>query len=640
MRRLMAVVVTALLGASLLVVAAPGPALGAKAPLTCKTKKVDGKSFRFCKGATIPKIKSADGTVLLDADVTLPATSKKPLGLIVMLHGLGGSKSSYELDLESDPPEPIEGTGGKYHFNNYWFASKGFAVLNYTARGFHEDACLDDSVESTDGNLVLYGPSPACLPQLDSIDHEIKDTQYLIGRLVDGTLLSDKSVEISPSRVGVTGVSYGGGHTWLLSRRNTFKSPKGTKIKIAAAVPIIGWTDLVNALMPNGKARDDFLPSPDVDQRVAETPGVLKASYIAGFHLTMRGTSASGVLPGYIDAWKSRFDDGPPYDDPVSLDAITKLLSKRSAYYVDKKGAFDTPLLVIQGFTDTIFPAVEAARMYKRLTEDDPGYPIRMYIGDIGHPIAQNKAAEVAYQNDMITKWFNFYLKGKGQQPAHGVEARAQDCYATGEDDLGPLYRGSSWDDVIGDADVIAGLPSSGVLQADVSDPHSAKLNPIQISSDATCPTTDTEVADGNLAMDSEPLGEAFEMLGLPQVAFSATPTEGNMYVGMRLWDVDPETDTQILVTRGVYQLGASGLPQDVSSQLFGNGWTFPSGHVIRIELTANDAPTFLAPSSATGTIDISNVMLSVPHPNGEPVATKAVPARVLRKIGRVKIQF
>ncbi|MBK5229235.1 MAG: hypothetical protein JJE05_12125 [Actinobacteria bacterium] len=637
----MAVVVTALLGASLFVVAAPGPALGAKAPLTCKTKKVDGKSFRFCKGVTIPKIKSADGTVLLDADVTLPGKSKKPLGLIVMLHGLGASKSSYELDLDGDTPEPIEGTGGKYHYNNYWFASKGFAVLNYTARGFHEDACLDDSVESTDGDLELYGPSPACAPQLDSIDHEIKDTQYLIGRLVDGTLLSDKSVEINPSRVGVTGGSYGGGHTWLLSRRNTFKSPKGTKIKIAAGVPIIGWTDLVNALMPNGKARDDFIPEPDVEQRAAETPGVLKASFIAGFYLSMKQASAEGELPDYIDTWKSRFDEGPPYDDPVSVDAMNKLLSKRSAYYVEKKGAFDTPLLVIQGFTDTIFPAVEAVRMYNRLTEDDPGYPISMYIGDLGHPIAQNKAAEVAYMNDMITKWFNYYLKNKGQEPAHEVEARTQDCYATGPGDVGSLYRGSSWEDVIGAPDEVINSPSSGELQVDVSDPHAGTLNPIQLEGVASCPTTDTAVAGGNVAIDSEPLTEAFEMLGLPQVAFDAVPSEGDMYVAMHLWDVDPETEMQILVTRGVYQLGGSGLPQDeVSTQLFGNGWTFPSGHVIRLELTANDAPTFLAPGSDTGTIDISNVMLSVPRPNGEPVATTALPARVLRKIGRVTVDF
>ena len=356
----------------------------------------------------------------------------------------------------------------------------------------------------------------------------------------------------------------------------------------------------------------------------------------------MRQASAEGELPGYINAWKSRFGEGPPYSDDVSGDAITKLLSKRSAYYVDKKGAFDTPLLVIEGFTDTLFPAVEAVRMYKRLTGHDPDYPIRMYIGDIGHPIAQNKAAEVAYQNDMITRWFNYYLKNKGPEPAHEVEARAQDCYATGPGDLGPLYRGSSWEGVVGEAVVVPGDPSSGVLRADAADPHAVTLNPVKLPGVvASCPTTDMAVAEGNLAVDSDPLVEPFEMLGLPEVTFGAVPSEGDMYVAMRLWDVDPEADTQFLVTRGVYRLGASGLPQDVvSTQLFGNGWTFPSGHLIRLELTADDSLTFLAPNSDAGTIDISNIILRVPHPENAPVATKAVPARVLRMIGKVKIDF
>lgn len=633
MRRFTATIVLALLGASLLVAAVPSPALGAKPPLTCKAKKVSGKSFRFCTGLKGPKIKSADGTVLLDADVTLPATSKKPLGLIVMLHGLGGSKTSHESDT-------IEGSGGNYHYNNYWFASKGFAVLNYTARGFHEDACLDDSVESTDGDLDLYGASPACAPQLDSIDHEIKDTQYLIGKLVDGKLLSDKSVRINPKKVGVTGISYGGGHTWLLSRRNSFKSPMGTKIKIAAAVPIIGWTDLVNALMPNGKARDDFIPEPDVAQRAAETPGVLKSSFIAGFHLTMKQASASGVLPSYIDTWKSRFDDGPPYDDEVSVDAMNKLLSKRSAYYVEKKGTFDTPLFVVQGFTDTIFPAVEAIRMYNRLKDEDPSYPIRMYIGDIGHQIAQNKAAEVAYQNDLITKWFNFYLKSKGQEPDHVVEARSQDCYATGEADLGPLYRGASWADTVGESVTVIDEALPGILSAGVSDPHAQALNPIQLGVDTSCPTTNLDVAAGNVALDSSPLAEPFDMLGLPEVSLQAEPSEGDMYVAAHLWDVDPVTEEQILVTRGVFQLGASGTPLDVSTQLFGNGWTFPAGHVIRLELTAKDSPSFRAPVSTTGTIAVSDVVLKVPQPQAGPVATEAARARVLRRIGKVSYGF
>ena len=105
------------------------------------------------------------------------------------------------------------------------------------------------------------------------------------------------------------------------------------------------------------------------------------------------------------------------------------------------------------------------------------------------------------------------------------------------------------------------------------------------------------------------------------------------------LWDVDPEAETQILVTRGVYQLGATPLsPQEVSVKLFGNGWTFPAGHVIRLELTANEAPTMLEPG--TGTIALSNVELRVPQAVGEPVETQSIHARLIRKIGHVTYGF
>lgn len=628
MRRSTALVVAALLGASLLVTAAPGPAAAKPARLKCKAVKVEGKPFRFCASAFTPQIKSADGTSRLDIDVTLPARNKKPLGLIVMLHGLSGSKDSFQSDT-------IEGTGGQYHFNNYWFASKGYAVLNYTARGFHESKCVDDSIESTDGNLDLYGPSPACRSQLDSIDHEIEDTQYLIGRLVDGTLLSDKTVKVSPSSVGVVGISYGGGHTWLLSRRNSFKSPKGTRIKIAAAVPIIGWTDLVDALMPNGRARDDFIPPPDADQRAAETPGVLKKSYIGVLYFSMLQTTGA-LLPGYLSAWRDRFYSGPPYEDEISVDAVGNLLTKRSAYYIDKKGSFDTPILAIQGFTDTLFPAIESLRMVNRLIDEDPNYPVKTYIGDIGHPIAQNKAAEIVYQNDLINRWFGYYLKDKGVEPAHDVEARFQDCNS--EDDLGPLYRGETWSELSEMSEEPVATRPAGVLDTDVADPHKSQINPAQ-NPPIPCPTTDTVVPAGNVEVDSVPLEDDLEMLGLPQVTFTAAPTADDLYVAMRLWDVDPIEQTQTLVTRGVLQLGATDLlGQERSVQLFGNGWTFPAGHVIRLELTANDSPTMIEPE--TGTIALSDIELTLPRPVGEPVSTNAVPARVLQRIGKVKILF
>ena len=91
------------------------------------------------------------------------------------------------------------------------------------------------------------------------------------------------------------------------------------------------------------------------------------------------------------------------------------------------------------------------------------------------------------------------------------------------------------------------------------------------------------------------------------------------MYIAARLWDVDTkgtpadDDDTQTLVTRGVYRLGGVG-SNPASFKLFGNAWQFDEGHLIKVELTADDSPSFQVWNDGQpGTIDVSNVSLTVP---------------------------
>ena len=97
------------------------------------TTQSDGT--RFCPttdagpGQTVNGVPTFDG-VPLDVDVTLPAMGGGPFPTIVMLHGYGGDKTDFE---SSDP----NGDGSNtYHYNNAFFARQGYAVVNYTARGF------------------------------------------------------------------------------------------------------------------------------------------------------------------------------------------------------------------------------------------------------------------------------------------------------------------------------------------------------------------------------------------------------------------------------------------------------------------------------------------------------------------------
>jgi dienelactone hydrolase len=563
--------------------------------LHCKAVVREGKKFRICSG----RVLAGDKAVLLDSDVTLPGTGDGPFPLIVLLHGLGGSKESYESD-------SIAGTGGSFHFNNLWFASKGYAVLNYTARGFHEDKCVTETIDSVDARPT-YPPSPACRPQLVHVKHEVKDTHYLVSKLVDGSLLDDR-VGISAKKIGVAGVSYGGGHTWLLTRKNSWRSPGGTKIRIAAAVPIIGWTDLLDSLVPNGRATDEFVIDPQSASRIAEPVGVSKASYIDAFYALIGVSSAEPLeYAGYLTAWRDRVAAGEPYDDDVIADAVQSLLKGRSAYYVAKSGSFKSAIFAVNGFTDGIFPAIEALRMYNRLAKGNREYPIKIYLGDFGHPPAQNKTDEVTYVNGEINQWFDHYLKGKGPNPSGVVEARTTACAE--DSPIGSLYRGSSWIDLQVEP-VRNSLPITGDLDSAVTDPHADSLDPVGTSGPMNvCRVTDTTVATGNLAAQLI-LADGRTMMGMPKVEFDADPTAADMYVAARLWDVGPD-GIQTLVTRGVYRL-SSDAAVSASLKLWGNAYLFAPGHAMKLELSADDSPAHRS-SNAIGTIAISNVSITMP---------------------------
>ena len=127
-----------------------------------------------------------------------------------MLHGYGGDKK----DFESGTPEGSSST--TYHYNNNWFARRGYAVVNYTARGFGRSCGKDEDSAAT----------PDCVSHKSYIHladqrWEARDTQYLLGRLVDQNVTA-------PASMGATGISYGGGQsTELAYLRNRIRTQAG-----------------------------------------------------------------------------------------------------------------------------------------------------------------------------------------------------------------------------------------------------------------------------------------------------------------------------------------------------------------------------------------------------------------------------
>ena len=107
----------------------------------------------------------ADGFVTLDVDISRPTTPAPPGGypLIAFMHGCcAGDKNAWQ--------RPDFGIGETWHFNNAWFASRGYVVLNYTSRGFRTQGGAGGSTGET---------------ELDSRLFEINDFQHLAGQVAD-----------------------------------------------------------------------------------------------------------------------------------------------------------------------------------------------------------------------------------------------------------------------------------------------------------------------------------------------------------------------------------------------------------------------------------------------------------------------
>ena len=152
----------------LAMLAAPSLAAAEPAPFghTCTAEN----GVRFCPGASLAQRVPSFDSVPLDVDVTLPPTGAGPYPTIVMLHGWGGDKTSFEATSAA-------GDGNEtFDYNNIYYAQHGYAVVNYSARGWGRSCGSEESRSET----------PGCEEgwlHLADQRYEARDSQYLLGLL-------------------------------------------------------------------------------------------------------------------------------------------------------------------------------------------------------------------------------------------------------------------------------------------------------------------------------------------------------------------------------------------------------------------------------------------------------------------------
>ncbi|MGH2838000.1 MAG: alpha/beta fold hydrolase [Thermoleophilaceae bacterium] len=522
-------------------------------------------------------VESFDDTPL-STTLTLPAGVKKGerLPLIVFLHGFLSNKGEYisETEEAADNYKTVE-------FNNLWFASRGYAVLNYDARG-HGDS---------EGQIALA-----------SKEFEIRDTQHLTGLLVDDGTAKRK-------KVAAVGGSYGGGQTWLLAtvrgegapQYGTWRSPKGKVVRLAAAVPQFTWTDLLFSLVPNGL---DAQPTP---------LGVAKITLLNGF-IAVIGTKMTEELA----SWLGRVNQGEPYDgDPLVEEAKVALTKDRSAYYQDgffkalgrsEKRQRSIPILAAQGWTDPIFPAVEAVRMYKRLRSIRRDYPIQLYFGDFEHLTSQIKIPDMRYYHRLATRMLARYLLGKKRRVRFDVRSAPTLCDPNA---FGPVLRVKNWGALHPDA-LEFELPGPQTTSWRVVDPRGPATDHVVLGLQRRGCVTTTQPVSPGVASWRMPVERDFTLLGMPRLELAYEATGTDIELNSRLWDVAPD-GVQTLVTRAALRVVDPGSgEQKAVYDLYGNHWRLEKGHELLLEVTSDDS-TFFRSNNIPSTVTINAAKLTLP---------------------------
>lgn len=549
--------------------------------------------MRFCPTSTLAqRVASFDG-VPLDVDVTLPASGRGPFPTIVMLHGWGGSKTEFEASTAA-------GNGNEtYDYNNVYYAEHGYAVVNYSARGWGSSCGTPES-----------RTEPGCKEgwiRLADQRYEARDTQYLLGRLVDERIAK-------PGALGVTGISYGGGQSVELAfLRNRirlpdgqfapWRSPHGVPLAIDAAYPRWPWSDLVDALEPNGRYLDTEIAPPGQSY---EPIGVEIQSYVSGLY-------ALGQLEGYIappgadpeaelTRWFAVDNAGEPYG-AESLAVAHQIYTYHQAYGLPLSGG-TAPLLLQSGFTDDLFPPEQSLRVYNAVLANHGA--VALQVGDLGHSRGENKPnTDQAFQ-EQAAVFFGARLKHEGQAPPTGsVSAYTQTCPREAPAE-GP-YSAPSWSALHPHTVTFGSAAPQTFTSAGGNPAIAAEFDPIAGTSEA-CKTVSAEEEPDTATYKLTSPG--FTLMGLPTI--SADVNEIGMFgeITARLWDVSP-SGTQRLISRGVYRL-AEGQQGPITFQLHGNAYAFAPGDTVKLELLGRDAPYYRA-SNGVFSLEVSNLTISLP---------------------------
>ena len=550
---------------------------------------------RFCPTTSLEqRVPTWDG-VPIDADVTLPPTGDGPFPLIAMLHGFGESKTSYEAATE-------DGDGAQtYRYNNVFFARRGYAVLNYSSRGFG-DSCGRPASRT----------SPGCDRgwwHLADQRYEVRDAQYLMGELVDQGIAD-------PGALGATGISFGGGQSMQLAfLRNRTRLPNGMLVpwrtragrtlELRAAAPRFGWSDLGYALVPNGRLLDFEVPASDIS---VDPIGMPVKAFLDP--LIVLGSSTGFAPPRGADpandpiGWNDALNAGEPYRGRVR-DAIAQGSRYSGILGLGRSAA---PLLIMNGWNDDLFPPIQALAAYQLLQSRSANANVALQIGDVGHSRGTNRPEDYRLFNDQGARFFDYWLRRQGANPLRPGAVTVMPTTCPRDAAAGRPVQAPSWRRLPGSLLVVRGKGTRRVDSAG-GDPGLARAFEPNFGTNDACKTVRGVVAS-RTGYWKWRLSQPLTLMGLPTIEARIRARGRFGQLAGRLWDLYPDGRTR-LVSRGAVRL-RSNERGELQFQLSGNAYRFEAGHVLKLEILGRD-PNYRRASNRDFSVSIKDLRFTLP---------------------------
>lgn len=492
----------------------------------------------------------------------MPAPGTAPA--ILTTNGFGGSKND-------------QAAGGRY------LATQGYVGLSYSGLGFGASTCQIE---------------------LDDPDWDGAAASQLIDFL--GTLPAVKKDGPNDPRVGMIGGSYGGAIQFATA---------SVTPKLDAIVPIATWNDLAYSLAPSNSS-----PA----YRWQDNPGGSAKwqwstiFFADGLSQPIQHMSNNTLVPTTLN--------GCPGFDPRACPGIANAAATglpdpstvaflRHASMVGYGSTVHIPTLLMQGEGDTLFNIDEAVANRAMLQAN--GAPVKLVIQSWGHSVSAapgdgvsfGDPTHLTYEEQLITTWFDRYLKDKPVDTGPAVEyfrdwigydpiVSAAPAY--GQASSWPVGAPQNWS-LSGASDLVpaGGLVTPGSQQI-VSAPagpgvgsYSETSGLQQMSPFNSISPTDLPGTFASWA--TPPLGANLNIAGIPSVTLNlsalvpamAGPTTMPVVYG-KIYDVAPD-GTKMLPVRLVSPIRITDTSQPTTITLPGIVHQFAAGHRLQLVLASGD---------------------------------------------------